>query len=161
MYFQFLIEDESTKILVDHVMEKIKEKYTEEEIEWDKKFFKGIGHLRRIGNALGRKTGKLLNDLPMYMRAFDKKLQGMEQTALVVVLDNDKRDVDHFRKELENIAIGNMILCDYAFCIAVKEMEAWLLGDVEAIRAAYPRVKMQHMKKYEQDAICDTWEILE
>ena len=159
MYFQFLIEDESTKILVDHVMEKIKEKYTEEEIEWDKKFFKGIGHLRRIGNALGRKTGKLLNDLPMYMRAFDKKLQGMEQTALVVVLDNDKRDVDHFRKELENIAIGNMILCDYAFCIAVKEMEAWLLGDVEAIRAAYPRVKMQHMKKYEQDAICDTWEI--
>ena len=55
MYFQFLIEDESTKILVDHVMEKIKEKYTEEEIEWDKKFFKGIGHLRRIGNALGRK----------------------------------------------------------------------------------------------------------
>lgn len=29
MYFQFLIEDESTKILVDHVMEKIKEKYTE------------------------------------------------------------------------------------------------------------------------------------
>ena len=94
------------------------------------------------------------------MRAFDKKLQGMEQTALVVVLDNDKRDVDHFRKELENIAIGNMILCDYAFCIAVKEMEAWLLGDVEAIRAAYPRVKMQHMKKYEQDAICDTWEIL-
>lgn len=46
MYFQFLIEDESTKILVDHVMEKIKTQYTEGEIEWDKKFFKGIGHLK-------------------------------------------------------------------------------------------------------------------
>lgn len=141
-------------------MEKIKTQYTEGEIEWDKKFFKGIGHLKKTGNALGQKTGKLLNDLPMYMRAFDKKLQGMERPALVVVLDNDKRDVARFRKELENVAVANMILCDHVFCVAVKEMEAWLLGDAEAIKAAYPRAKMQHMKKYEQDAICDTWEIL-
>ena len=27
MYFQFLIEDQSTEILVGHVMEKLKEKY--------------------------------------------------------------------------------------------------------------------------------------
>ena len=45
MYFQFLIEDQSTEILVGHVMEKLKEKYPEKEILYDSKPFKGIGHL--------------------------------------------------------------------------------------------------------------------
>lgn len=35
MYFQFLIEDKSTEILVDHVMNKIKEEYLEKEIIWN------------------------------------------------------------------------------------------------------------------------------
>lgn len=160
MYFQFLIEDESTNILINHVMEKLVDLYPEKEILWDKKFFKGIGHLSKKGNALERKTGKLLNDLPMFMKAFSKKLQNMEYAALVIVLDNDKRNVMQFQKELEEVAISNLILCDYVFCIAVKEMEAWLLGDIDAIKKAYPDAKMQYIKKYEQDAICETWEVL-
>ena len=84
----------------------------------------------------------------------------MSNTALIVVLDNDKRDIQQFRQELEDMTISNMISCDYVFCVAIKEMEAWLLGDTEAIKMAYPNVKMQHIKKYRQDAICDTWEIL-
>lgn len=75
MYFQFLIEDKSTEILVDHVMNKIKEEYLEKEIIWNIKSFGGIGHLKRKGTVLEQKTGKLLNDLPMYMRGFDKVLQ--------------------------------------------------------------------------------------
>lgn len=160
MYFQFLIEDKSTEILVEHVMNKIKKQYPEKLILWDKKAFGGIGHLKKAGNALDRKTGKLLNDLPMYMRGFDKALQKMQNAALVIVLDNDKRDVQQFRKELEDLVISNMILSDCVFCVAIKEMEAWLLGDVEAIRKAYPNAKMQYIGKYSQDAICETWEVL-
>lgn len=160
MYFQFLIEDKSTNILVNHVMKKLAGQYREKEVIWDIKSFGGIGHLRKKGNALEQKTGKLLNDLPMYMKAFSKVLQNMEYAALVIVLDNDKRDVEHFKSELENVAASNMILCDYVFCIAIKEMEAWLLGDTEAIKEAYPNAKMQYIKKYEQDAICETWELL-
>lgn len=160
MYFQFLIEDKSTKILVNHVMEKLNNQYADKEIIWNVKPFGGIGHLRKKGNALEQKTGKLLNDLPMYMKAFSKVLQNMEYAALIIVLDNDKRDVKHFRQELESLAISNMVLCDYVFCIAIKEMEAWLLGDTEAIKEAYPEAKMQHIKRYEQDAICETWEVL-
>lgn len=160
MYFQFLIEDKSTKILVNHVMEKLANLYTEREIIWDIKSFGGIGHLRKKGSVLEQKTGKLLNDLPMYMKGFSKVLQNMEYAALIIVLDNDKRDVKQFRQELEDVAVSNMILCDYVFCVAIKEMEAWLLGDVEAIREAYPSAKMQYMKRYEQDAICETWEVL-
>lgn len=160
MYFQFLIEDKSTEILVNRVMEKVKDLYSGNMVNWDIKSFAGIGNRRRDGNLQNRKTGKLLNDLPMYMRGFSKVLQNMDHAALVVVMDNDKRDTGQFKEELEQIAISNFILCDYVFCIAVKEMEAWLLGDSEAIREAYPNARMQFLQKYEQDGICDTWEIL-
>ena len=139
MYFQFLIEDGSTSILVNHVMEKLAEQYRDKEIIWNVKFFGGIGHLSRKGSVWERKTGKLLNDLPAFMKGFSKVLQNMESAALIIVLDNDKRDVLQFRQQLENVAVSNIVLCDYVFCIAVKEMEAWL---------------------YKQDAICETWEVL-
>ena len=156
MYFQFLIEDKSTNILVNHVMGKLADQYIDKEIIWDIKAFGGIGHLQKTGNVLERKTGKLLNDLPMYMRAFNKVLQNMDQAALIVVLDNDERDVQQFRQELEYVAAVNMVLCDYVFCVAVKEMEAWLLGDMEAVKRAYPDAKIQLIKRYRQDAICET-----
>lgn len=160
MYFQFLIEDKSTEILVNHVMNKLKDQYVQNDIFWNVKPFSGIGHLQKKGNAMQQKTGKLLNNLPRYMRGIGKALQKMPDAALIIVLDNDKRDIQQFRQELEDTAISNMILCDYVFCVAIKEMEAWLLGDIEAIRAAYPNAKMQYIKKYEQDAICETWEVL-
>lgn len=141
-------------------MEKLKNQYIGDEINWNIKSFDGIGHLSKKGSALERKTGKLLNDLPRYMRAFSKVLQSMKHAALIIVLDNDKRDIQHFRSELEYVAVVNMVLCDYAFCIAVKEMEAWLLGDINAIKEAYPDAKIQHIKRYEQDSISETWEVL-
>ncbi|HBN56983.1 MAG TPA: hypothetical protein DD414_09435 [Lachnospiraceae bacterium] len=141
-------------------MKKLKNRYVEKEIIWDIKYFGGIGHLRKKGNILERKTGNLLNDLPMYMKAFNRVLQNMRESTLVIVLDNDKRDVRQFRQDLENVAISNMILCDYVFCIAVKEMESWLLGDIEAVKEAYPNAKMQCIRRYQQDAICETWEVL-
>lgn len=160
MYFQFLIEDRSTEILINHVMDKLKSQYMENDIFWNTKSFSGIGHLKKKGNALEQKTNRILNNLPMYMRGIGKALQKMSNAALIVVLDNDKRDIHQFRQELENMAASNMIMCDYVFCVAIKEMEAWLLGDTDAIRTAYPNAKMQYIKKYKQDAICDTWEIL-
>ena len=160
MYFQFLIEDKSTEILVNHVMDKLQHQYTENVVFWNTKSFSGIGHLRKKGSALDQKTDKLLNNLPMYMRGISRVLQKIPDAALIVVLDNDKRDIQQFRQELEDMAVSNMVLCDYVFCVAIKEMEAWLLGDTEAVKAAYPNAKMQYMKRYEQDAICETWEVL-
>jgi hypothetical protein len=160
MYYQFLIEDESTAILIEHVMRKLEKKYPDTAIMWNKKSFKGIGHLPKKGTPLEQKTGKLLNDLPMFLRAFDKILQSMDHAALFVVLDNDKRDTETFKKQLEEVAQNNMVLADHVFCIAVKEMEAWLLGDMSAIEAAYPNSKKTIACRYEQDGICDTWEVL-
>lgn len=160
MYFQFMIEDRSTEILVKHVMEKFRRKYPQHEIYYDCKSFCGIGHLKTSGNLFERKSGNLLNNLRNYLRGFDKSLRNMENAAIVVVLDNDKRDFKSFKRELEQAACETMLLTDYLFCIAVKEMEAWLLGDENAILQAYPDARKRFLKDYEQDGICDTWEVL-
>ena len=160
MYFQFLIEDRSAEILIGHLMGKIKEYYPGNEIYYDSKSFKGIGHLKKTGDLLERKTGSLLNDLRMYLRAFDRKFSRMKEVSIVIVLDNDMRDVKRFREDLKLLAIESMVFTDHVFCIAVKEMEAWLLGDIEAIEAAYPHIRKSVIKNYNQDGLEDTWEVL-
>lgn len=160
MYFQFLTEDKSTEMLVEQIMNKLKEAYPKKELFYDIKSFRGIGHLKKCGTVRQQKTGKLLNDLFPIMRGMGKTLLGVEHAAIIVILDNDKNDNAAFRDELNQMAAGNMILTDYEFCIAVKEMEAWLLGDVKAIEAAYPNARKAAWKDYEQDGICDTWEVL-
>ena len=160
MHFQFLVEDDSTNKLIDAVMIKLLRKYSEKKITFDCKAFKGIGGFVKKGKPLEQKTGKLLNDLPMYLRAFNRELSYWDKAALVIVLDNDKRDTTQFRKQLENMAIQNKIQIDHVFCIAIKEMEAWLLGDLNAIEAAYPQVRKTYIRSYTQDGICDTWEVL-
>lgn len=160
MYFQFLIEDQSSGILVNHIMENIKKTYQNIDVVWNIKPFKGVGSLSKHGNLTERKTGKLLNDLSMYLKGFDKSLRTMKDVAIIVVLDNDNRDVHEFRNQLESLVASNMILCDYSICIAVKETEAWILGDKDAILKAYPDAKLQRLRHYEQDGICETWEVL-
>ena len=53
-----------------------------------------------------------------------------------------------------------MITLDHVFCIAVEELEAWLLRDESAILSAYPKAKLSLLRNYEQDGICGTWEVL-
>lgn len=160
MYFQFLIEDKSTAVLIEQIMIRVHERYPEKEIYYDSKSFSGIGGLRKTGKPIDQKTGKLLNDLPLYFKAFNRRLSFMDDAALFIVLDNDKRDPAQFYKKLQEIAVNNRITVDYVYCIAVKEMEAWLLGDMEAVKKAYPDARISAWRKYEQDAICPTWEIL-
>ncbi len=46
------------------------------------------------------------------------------------------------------------------FRIAIEECEAWMLGDSNAVRVAYPRAKEHVLSAYVQDSICGTWEQL-
>lgn len=46
------------------------------------------------------------------------------------------------------------------FVLQLKEVEAWLLGDISAVESAYLNFKRSPQKKYIQDGICDTWEVL-
>ena len=65
-----------------------------------------------------------------------------------------------FKKTLDTVVKESVMCTDCVVCIAVKEMEAWLLGDEEAIVSAYPNAKKKYLRSYNQDGICDTWEVL-
>ncbi len=157
MYFQFLVEDQSSGALIDILMKKITEEYTT--VQYDSKSFRGIGGFTRKNTVKETKTGKLLNDLATYLKGFNKSLQGIS-AAVIIVLDNDDHNCVEFGKELQDVAAKNMITIDHVFCIAVEEVEAWLLGDETAILQAYPQAKTAVIHSYKQDSICGTWETL-
>ena len=157
MHFQFLIEDQSGAALIEILMQRIS--LTNEDITYNCKPFKGLGGFTKKNTVKETKSGKLLNDLTTYLRGFNKSLQYIS-SVIIVVLDNDTRNTEEFLVELNRVAQQNMIAVDHVFCIAVEEVEAWLLGDEAAILAAYPLAKIQQLHTYVQDSICDTWEIL-
>lgn len=156
MHFQFLVEDYSGAVFIDKIMQKLSK---EAEFTFDIKSFKGIGGFKGSGSVKDIKTNKLLTDLPQYLRAFDRSLKDIE-ACIIIVLDNDTRDSRMFEKELKEQAQRAKISIDHVFCIAVEEMEAWLLGDKQALFSAYPLAKESRYKEYVQDSICGTWELL-
>jgi len=157
MHFQFLIEDQSSAMLVSTLMQAL---FSEnEEVTFNCKSFKGIGGLTKKNTAKETKDGKLLNDLATYLRGFNKSLRNFP-AAIIVIVDNDTRDIERFLRELNGVAQQNIIDVDHVFCVAVEEVDAWLLGDEAAILVAYPLAKLQPLHAYVQDSICGTWEVL-
>ena len=135
MYVQFLIEDKSTEKLVCHVMDKLKVCYSDKYIDYDTRAFKGIGHIPKKGTAIERKTGQLLNDLPMFLRAFDKKLRNLPGAVIIVVLDNDKRDHTEFQKQLKELSEqNNKQIYDYVYETEGEEIKNFLGEIWEAMK---------------------------
>ena len=157
MYYQFLIEDKSSEQLIDVLMQKFALLYPD--TLYNCKSFHGIGGFTKKNTVKETKTGHLLDDLATYLRGFNKSLQSFP-SVIVIVLDNDDHNTEEFRNSLEQVADQNMITVDHVFCIAVEEVEAWLLGDENAITSAYPNVKLSVLHNYVQDSICGTWETL-
>ncbi len=46
------------------------------------------------------------------------------------------------------------------FCLAIEEGEAWLLGDLDAVRTAYPGARKAVLDEDVSDSRCGTWEVL-
>lgn len=157
MHYQFLVEDLSSAALIDVLMDKIVE--AQPDVTYDCKGFYGIGGFTKKNTIKETKTGKLLNDLATYLRGFNRSLRNIPSVVIVVV-DNDDRSTTEFRQELEHVAHLNHILVDHVFCIAIEEVEAWLLGDEQALVSAYPQAKIPVLRTYMQDSICGTWEFL-
>ena len=77
-----------------------------------------------------------------------------------MVVDLDDRDCLAFKRELLAVLNACRPRPRTLFRIAIEESEAWLLGDREAVKAAYPRARDSILDGYQQDGICGTWEVL-
>lgn len=157
MHIEVLVEDSSGAKLVETLLPALIGSYGEPHT-WRVHAYKGIGRLPPNLAAGGDPAKRaLLNQLPRLLSGY-AKTPGID--AVVVVLDNDERDWKVFLGELKAL----LAKCDPApntlFRLAIEEMEAWYLGDRQAILAAYPKAKIAVLDSYKQDSICGTWERL-
>ena len=157
MHIEVLVEDSSGEKLLAQLLPQI---WGEQGAPhtWRLKAYKGIG---RIPNGLAAKADPakriLLDQLPRLLQGYGKTF-GID--AVVVVLDTDRRDCKDFLRELKALAGRCNPAPHTLFRLAIEEIEAWYLGDREALLTAYPRAKREVLDRYEQDSACGTWELL-
>ena len=160
MHFEVLVEDQSGKAMLDILLEKI----INESHTFEVKPYKGIGHIpRNLTSTSDASKRLLLDQLPRLLRGYGRTFAGYPENypaAVIVVCDLDDKCLKNFREEL--FAVLNA--CDpkpeTRFCIAIEEGEAWLLGDMPAVKAAYPNARDSVLNRYENDAVCGTWELM-
>jgi hypothetical protein len=169
MHFEILVEDASGAKMLQAIVPKI--------IDAGRHTFRlrgycGIGSIpKNKGSAGDARSQMLLNDLPRVLRGYGTThasdwapnwTAGTERAraAVLVVCDLGDRDENAFRAQLEGMLGAIDKKPDAHFCLAIEEGEAWLLGDRQAVLAAYPKANAGALKKYRQDFVCGTWEKL-
>nr|VFK29029.1 MAG: protein of unknown function (DUF4276) [Candidatus Kentron sp. MB]VFK31464.1 MAG: protein of unknown function (DUF4276) [Candidatus Kentron sp. MB]VFK74642.1 MAG: protein of unknown function (DUF4276) [Candidatus Kentron sp. MB] len=160
MHFEILVEDQSGKRALDILVPKI----IGDGHTFKVHSYKGIG---RIPKKLTAKSdpGKctLLAKLPRLLKGYGKTLAGRGSDyseAVIVVCDLDDKCLKAFRQDLLAVLDACNPRPETRFCIAIEEGEAWFLGDIPAVKAAYPKARDKVLDEYENDSICGTWERL-
>ncbi|TWI74404.1 uncharacterized protein DUF4276 [Desulfobotulus alkaliphilus] len=159
MHFEFLVEGQAELTALSILMNRVLGDYGQPHT-WRIHKHRGIG---RIPDDPGSRPNKhdqtLLHNLPSKLRAYGD--EGRDDVVVVVLVDLDERpDCVSFKKDL----VGLLNYCQQQpkalFRIAIEELEAWFLGDQQAIRQAYPDARQEVLDAYVQDSQCGTWEKL-
>lgn len=157
MHIEVLVEDSSGARLVETLLSKVVGQLGAPHT-WRVHPYKGIGRLP-AGLSVKADPAKraLLDQLPRLLAGYGKTA-GID--AVVIVLDSDRRECKVFLRELKALLKQCQPAPNALFRLAIEEMEAWYLGDRQALLAAYPRAKRDVLNRYEQDRVCGTWELL-
>ena len=159
MHFEVLAEDKSGSIALDILLEKILGTNGTDH-SWKLHAYQGIGRIpTNLHEAPNPRTQFLLHHLPALLRGYGRSLAAAD-AGVVVVADLDDRDCIAFKQDLVDVLNACNPRPRTLFRIAIEESEAWLLGDRDAVKAAYPNVKGSVLNGYVQDSICGTWESL-
>ena len=157
MHIEVLVEDSSGAKLIETLLPAVIGDFNAPHT-WRVLPYKGIGKLPAGLTAKADPAKRaLLDQLPRLLKGYGKT-PGID--AVVIVVDSDRRDCKSFLSELRTL----LQRCDPApntlFRLAIEELEAWYLGDRQAVVAAYPRAKKDVLGHYLQDSVCGTWEVL-
>ena len=157
MHFEILVEDQSGKKALDILIPKI----IGNQHKFKVRSYHGRGNIsKNLKNPTNAKKRYLLNHLPMQLRVYGKSYANDPTKVVIVVCDLDNWCLKTFRQELFRVLNSCNPKPETRFCIAIEEGEAWLLGDISAIKAAYPKAKDKVLNNYKNDSICGTWELL-
>lgn len=157
MHVEVLVEDASGAKLLDALLPKLIGAQGDPHT-WRIHSYKGVGRLPRdLHNNAEAAKRILLDQLPRLLRGYGRT-PGID--AVLVVLDCDRRNCAEFLEELKALRDSCNPAPNTLFRLAIEEIEAWYLGDRQALLAAYPRPKADVLARYQQDAVCGTWELL-
>ncbi len=104
-----------------------------------------------------RMAAGLLDLLPAKLRAYAAVLDPADN-LVVVLMDSDEEDPAVLRDALSALCARCAPGMPLVVALSVEEVEAWLLGDPEALLAAYPDADRAGLAAYLQDSVCGTWE---
>ncbi|MEW6381449.1 MAG: DUF4276 family protein [bacterium] len=159
MHFEILVEDQSGKKALNILVPKIIGNGHTFKVH----AYKGIGRIpKNLGNRGDASKRILLDQLPKLLRGYGNTFAKQKDypAAVILVCDLDDKCFKAFRKELFNILNACNPQPETRFCIAIEEGEAWFLGDIPAVKSAYPKAKEAVLNAYVNDSICGTWEWL-
>jgi len=157
MHIEILVEDASGEKLLGALLPKLLGDQGNPHT-WRVHSYKGIGRIpKNLKPGTDANKRILLDRLPSALRGYGKT-PGID--AVVVVVDSDRRNCAEFLAELKALVAACNPAPNTMFRLAIEEVEAWYLGDQQALRAAYPRVRADVLDRYVQDSVCDTWELL-
>ena len=156
MHIEILIEDQSSCIAMEALAAKLLDLGDGNTFRIHP--YRGIG---RIPEGLKPKTDAskriLLDRLPQLLKGYGKN---PFYETVIIICDLDDRDKESFLLELNSLADSISQKPKTLFVLSIEEFEAWYLGDIEAIRKAYPAAKLNVLSQYKNDSICGTWEVL-
>ena len=155
MHIEFLVEEPSAEVALQNIVPKI------------------VGPAVSFNIHPFQGKPDLLKSLPVRLRAYQHWIP--EDWRIVVLIDVDQDDCRQLKERLEEIALSSGLTTKSSAGggdnfqvlnrLAVEELEAWLFGDVDALRAVFSRVSphLANQANYrDPDAIRGgTWEALE
>lgn len=157
MHFEILVEDNSGKTLLEHLVPRILGDLGQPHT-WRLHPYKGIGKIPRgLKEKSDPKKRILLDQLPRLLAGYGQT-SGID--AVIVLVDSDRRECTTFLAELKALLAEISSAPNTLFRLAIEEIEAWYFGDHQALLAAYPRAKKQALSSYKQDSVIGTWERL-
>lgn len=156
MQIEFLLEEPSAEAALQNLLPKV----FAQEVEFGLRVFQS--------------KDDLLNKLPNRLQGYRNWFNIQPDLRVVVLIDEDRQDCNTLKQQLEEAALQAGLSTksrprsnqnfQVLNRIAVEELEAWFLGDVQAIVAAYPGVPttLENKRRYrDPDAIRGgTWETL-
>lgn len=118
----------------------------------------GRGQLPRQGQKPDPKRRGLLDQLPAKLKAFSQSMDPGQEGVLVIV-DTDNDTPAQLLDQLKAVVGALEKKTNVQFGLATEELEAFYLGDLKALKSAYPRHDRAKLKDYVPDSVCGTWEL--